>query len=139
MKTALRAQDRETLDTLRLLRAAIQRLEVDERIELDDRRVIEVIQKQVKQSTEAATQFTQGQRADLAAKELKSIDILKNYLPAPLSDAEIDTLIDAAIRDTGATSPRDMGKVMARVKNDAAGRADLGAVSARVKRRLTKG
>jgi len=139
MKAALRAKDSETLQAIRMLRAAIQRREVDERISLDDAGVVGVIQKQVKQSQDAIAQFNQGDRPDLAAKEQKSIDVLRSYLPAPLSDVEIEALIDAAVRETGAASVRDMGKVMANLKQQTAGRADMAAVSTRVKTRLSSG
>lgn len=139
MKRALRARDSETLESIRMLRAAIQRREVDDRVSLDDAGVVAVIQKQVKQSQDALTQFQQAERPELAAKEQKYIDVLSTYLPTPLSDAEIEALIDDAIRATGAASVRDMGPVMARLKDATAGRADMGAVSGRVKKRLTSG
>ena len=139
MKAALRAKDSATLEAIRMLRAAIQRHEVDERTSLDDDGVIEVIQKQVKQGQDALAQFNQGNRPDLAAKEQKSIDVLQSYLPAPLSDGEIEALVDAAMRETGAATMRDMGKVMARLKQETAGRADMATLSSRVKNRLNRG
>lgn len=133
---ALRAKEHARLETLRLLRAAIQRREVDERITLDDAQVLSVIQKLIKQSQDAITQFKQGERPDLIAKESDSIEVLKGYLPKPLSDAELDALIDLTIADLQATSMRDMGKIMSALKSRAGGRADMGALSSKVKARL---
>lgn len=139
MKDALRAQDQTKLGTLRMLRAAIQRREVDERITLDDAQVLGVIQKLVKQGQDAITQFEKGERADLVAKESAFIEVLETYLPEPLSDAELDHMIDAAIKTAQATSMRDMGKVMGALKPQVEGRADMGALSAKVKTRLQAG
>jgi uncharacterized protein YqeY len=136
MKTAMRAGDKERLGTIRMLQAAIKQREVDERITLDDAQVLAVIEKMVKQRKESIAQFEQGGRADLAAKEKAEIELLQAYLPAQLSDAEVDALIKGAIASTGAASIKDMGKVMAAVKAQAAGRADMGAVSARIKAAL---
>jgi len=139
MKTAMRAGDKDRLGVIRMLQAAIKQREVDERITLDDAAVLAVLEKMVKQRREAITQFEAGGRADLAAKENQEIDVLKVYLPEPLSEAELAALIDSAIAATGAASIKDMGKVMAAVKADAAGRADMGAVSALIKQRLSVG
>ena len=136
MKTAMRGGDKERLGTIRMLQAAIKQREVDERITLDDAQVLAVIEKMVKQRKESITQFEQGGRADLAAKEKAEIEQLQAYLPAQLSDAEVDALIREAIASTGAASIKDMGKVMGAVKARAAGRADMGAVSARIKAAL---
>jgi uncharacterized protein YqeY len=136
MKTAMRAADKERLGTIRMLQAAIKQREVDERIALDDAQVLAVIEKMIKQRKEAITQFEQGGRADLAAKEKAEIEVLQAYLPAQLSEAEVDALIKEAIASTGAASIKDMGKVMGAVKAKAAGRADMGAVSARIKAAL---
>ena len=136
MKTAMRAGEKERLGTIRMLLAAIKQREVDERVMLDDAQVLAVIEKMVKQRKESIAQFEQGGRADLAAKEKSEIDLLVAYLPAQLSDAEVDALIRAAIASTGAASIKDMGKVMGVVKAQAAGRADMGAVSARIKTAL---
>ena len=136
MKSAMRAGQKERLGTIRLALAAIKQREVDERITLDDAQVLAVLEKMIKQRREAITQFQSGGRADLVAKETAEIGVLQDYLPAPLSDAEIDTLIADAIKASGASSVRDMGKVMAVVKPKAQGRADMGALSARVKRKL---
>ena len=136
MKTAMRGGDKERLGTIRMLQAAIKQREVDERITLDDTQVLTVIEKMVKQRKESIVQFEQGGRADLAAKEKAEIGQLQAYLPAQLSDAEVDALIREAIAATGAASIKDMGKVMGAVKAKAAGRADMGAVSARIKAAL---
>ena len=137
MKTAMRAADKERLGTVRLALAAIKQREVDERISLDDTQVLAVLEKMIKQRREAITQFQSGGRADLVAKESAEISVLQQYLPAQMSEAEIDTLIQEAIQSTGAASVKDMGKVMALVKPKAQGRADLGAISARIKQKLS--
>ena len=137
MKTAMRAGDKERLATIRLILSAIKQREVDERITLDDSQVLAAIEKMVKQRKEAITQFEAGGRADLVAKETAEIAILQTYLPTQMSDAEIDGLIGEAIASTGAASIKDMGKVMAAVKAKAQGRADMGAVSARIKQKLS--
>jgi hypothetical protein len=136
MKEAMRSKDQPRLETIRLLRAAIQRREVDERVTLDDTQVMGVIEKMIKQGRDAIEQFKQGGRQDLADKEEAQIAVWKAYLPEPLSDAEIDRLIDAAIAETGAASPKDMGKVVGAVKAKVAGRADMGKVSGRIKDKL---
>jgi len=136
MKAAMRAADKERLSTIRMVQAAIKQREVDERIMLDDGQVIAVLEKMVKQRRESVVQFEQGGRADLAYKERAEIALLQGYLPTQLSDAEIDGIIREAIAATGATSVKDMGKVMGAVKAKAAGRADMGAVSARIKAAL---
>src|SRR5512143_476183 len=130
MKSAMRASDKERLSTIRMLQAAIKQREVDERITLDDAQVLAVLEKMVKQRKESIVQFEQGGRADLAAKEQAEIALLQGYLPAQLSEAEVDALIRDAIAATGAASIKDMGKVMGIVKAKAAGRADMSAVSA---------
>ncbi len=136
MKEAMRSKDQARLETIRMLRAAIQRREVDERITLDDTQVMAVIEKMIKQGRDAIEQFKQGGRQDLADKEEAQIAVFKAYLPEPLSDAEIDRLIDAAIGETGAASAKDMGKVVGAVKAKVAGRADMGKVSGRIKEKL---
>jgi uncharacterized protein len=138
MKSAMRAGEKERLGTIRLALAAIKQREVDERITLDDGQVLTVLEKMIKQRKEAITQFQAGGRADLVAKESAEVSILEAYLPARLSDAELDALITGAIAATGATSPKDMGKVIASVKSQAQGRADMGVVSARVKEKLAQ-
>jgi uncharacterized protein YqeY len=136
MKSALRAGEKERLGTVRMILAAIKQREVDERISLDDAQVLAVLDKMVKQRREAITQFESGARADLVAKEQAEIALLQQYLPAQLSTSEIDALIGKAIAQTGATSLKDMGKVMGVLKGELAGRADMGAVSARIKQKL---
>ena len=136
MKSAMRAGEKERLGTIRLALAAIKQREVDERISLDDAQVLAVLEKMIKQRREAVAQFETGGRADLVAKENAEIAVLKGYLPAQLSEGEIDALIAAAIAATGAVSIKDMGKVMAVVKPRAQGRADMGALSARIKQKL---
>ena len=138
MKSAMRAGEKERLGTIRLALAAIKQREVDERITLDDGQVLAVLEKMIKQRKEAITQFQAGGRADLVAKESAEVSILEGYLPARMSDAELDALIAGAIASSGATSAKDMGKVMALVKSQAQGRADMGAVSARVKEKLAR-
>ena len=137
MKDAMRAKDAARLSTVRLLLAAIKQREVDERVELTDADVLGVIEKMVKQRRESITQFEAGNRADLAAIERAEVAVLQGYLPAPLTEAEIDGLIAEAIAASGATSLAGMGKVMAAVKPRLAGRADMGAVSAKIKARLS--
>ena len=133
MKAAMRASEKERLSTIRLVQAAIKQREVDERITLDDTQVLVVLEKMVKQRKESIAQFEQGGRKDLADKERREIELLQAYLPAQLSDSELDALIRDAVAATGAASIKDMGKVMGAVKSKAAGRADMAAVGARVK------
>jgi uncharacterized protein YqeY len=136
MKSALRAADKERLATVRLALAAIKQREVDERISLDDAQVLAVLEKMIKQRREAIAQFHSGGREDLVARETAEIAVLQQYLPAQLSEAEVEALIREAIQSTGATSLKDMGKVMAAVKAKAQGRTDMGALSARIKQQL---
>ncbi|MBS7458054.1 GatB/YqeY domain-containing protein [Coralloluteibacterium stylophorae] len=136
MKAAMKAGDKERLGVIRLVNAAIKQREVDERIELDDAQVLSVLEKMVKQRKDSVAQYEAAGREDLASVERAEIAVIQDYLPAPLDEAELDALIDAAIADTGASGPQDMGKVMAAVKTRAAGRADMGTVSGRVKARL---
>ena len=138
MKSAMRAGEKDRLATIRLALAALKQREVDERIVLDDAQVLAVIEKMIKQRKEAITQFEAGGRADLVAKESAEITVLQTYLPAQMSDAEIDAVIAEAIASTGATSIKDMGKVMGAVKAKAQGKADMGAVSARIKQKLSQ-
>ncbi|HXH03690.1 MAG TPA: GatB/YqeY domain-containing protein [Candidatus Competibacteraceae bacterium] len=136
MKSAMRAQDKERLAAIRLILAAIKQREVDERITLDDAQVVAVLDKMLKQRRESIAQYEAAAREDLAAKERIEAAVIQGYMPAALSDAELDALIAAAIAATGAQSVKDMGKVMAKVKAEAQGRADMAAVSARIKSRL---
>jgi uncharacterized protein len=137
MKGAMRAGEKERLGTIRLVLAAIKQREVDERISLDDTQVLTVLEKMIKQRREAITQFESGGRADLVAKEQAELTVLQAYLPAQLSETEIDALIAEAIASTEAASIKDMGKVMGIVKAKAQGKADMGAVSARIKQKLS--
>ena len=136
MKTAMRAGDKPRLGVIRLMLAAIKQREVDERIELDDSQVLAVLEKMMKQRKDSVSQYAAAGREDLADVERAEMTVIEGYLPAKLGEAEIDALIIAAIADTGANSPRDMGKVVAAVKDKAAGRADMAVVSARIKARL---
>ena len=133
MKAAMRAGEKERLSLIRMLQAGIKQREVDERITLDDLQTVSVIEKMIKQRKESVVQFEAGGRADLVAKETAEIATLTAYLPQQLSAAELDSLIKEAIAASAAVSVKDMGKVMAIVKGKAAGRADMGAVGARVK------
>jgi hypothetical protein len=136
MKAAMRAKESERLGTIRMLQAAIKQREVDERITLDDVQVLTVVEKMIKTRKEALEQFRAGAREDLADKEAREIAQLQVYLPEQLSAADLETIIAAAMASTGATSIKDMGKVVAAVKQQAAGRADMGAVSAAIKAKL---
>ncbi|WPL17027.1 hypothetical protein Thiowin_02012 [Thiorhodovibrio winogradskyi] len=136
MKAALKAGNKDRLGTIRLINAAIKQREVDERIALDDVQVLAVLEKMLKQRRDSVTQYRDAGREDLAVKEEAEILICQEYLPDPLSEAEIDACIDAAMAETGATSMRDMGKVMGLVKPQMQGRADIGQVSSRIKQRL---
>jgi uncharacterized protein YqeY len=137
MKAAMRSGDKERLGTIRLIMAAVKQREVDERITLDDVQLLGVLEKMGKQRRESMAQFQAGGRADLVAKEAAELAIITAYLPAALTDAELDALIDDAIGSTGATSIKDMGKVMGVIKTRAQGRADMAAVGARIKARLS--
>jgi uncharacterized protein YqeY len=136
MKTAMRSGEKDRLAVIRLLQAAIKQREVDERIVLDDAQVTSVLEKMIKQRKESIVAFEKGARADLVAKESAEIVILQPYLPAQLGEAELDALIAEAIASTGAATIKDMGKVMGIVKANAAGKADMGAVGARIKAKL---
>ncbi|MDS4019684.1 MAG: GatB/YqeY domain-containing protein [Candidatus Competibacter sp.] len=136
MKAAMRAKEKERLGAIRLILAAIKQREVDERIVLDDGQVLGVLEKMIKQRRESLAQYQSAGRADLAAQEAFEIELIQSYLPAPLSEAEIDALVADAIAATGAQSVRDMGKVMALIRDQAQGRADMAAVGARVKARF---
>jgi len=136
IKQAQRARDEARLGTLRLLAAAIQRREVDERISLDDTQVLAVIEKLVKQGREATEQYLKGGRQDLADKEAREIALWQTYLPQQLTEAEIEQLIAEAVAATGAAAPKDMGKVMAALKPKLQGRADMGKVGGKVKAKL---
>jgi len=136
MKAAMRSGEKERLGTIRMITAAIKQREVDERISLDDGQVLSVLEKMIKQRKESLEQFRAGNRADLADKEAAEITLLQGYMPSQLSAAELDALINEAVAATGATSIKDMGKVMALIKTKAQGRADMGAVGAKIKAKL---
>jgi uncharacterized protein len=136
MKAAMRAKDSERLGTIRMITAAIKQREVDERITLDDTQVLAVIEKMIKMRKESVVQFQAGGRDDLVAKENKEIEQLQAYMPAQLSEAELDALIVESIAQSGASSIKDMGKAMAVLKQKAQGRADMAAVSAKLKAKL---
>ena len=136
MKSAMKAGEKDRLKVVRLILAAIKQVEVDKRIELDDSAVLAVLDKMVKQRRDSVEQFEKGNREDLAAIERAEIEVLETYLPEQLSADELAAMVDEVIAATGAESMRDMGKVMGQIKAKAAGRADMGAVSATVKERL---
>ena len=137
MKTAMKAGDKARLGVIRLILAAIKQREVDERIELDDSQVLAVLDKMLKQRRDSIEQYSAAGRQDLADSERFEVDTILGYLPAALSEPEIDALVTSAIGETGAAAMSDMGKVMAILRPQVQGRADMGAVSALVKRRLT--
>jgi uncharacterized protein YqeY len=136
MKAAMRSGEKERLGVIRMITAAIKQREVDERITLDDAQVLSVLEKMIKQRKESLVQFKAGNRQDLVDKESAEIALLQGYLPAALSDAEIDALIKEAVTASGAASIKDMGKVMAIIKAKAQGRADMAAVGAKIKAKL---
>ena len=137
MKEAMRAKEAVRLETIRLLRAAIQRREVDERVELDEDEVLAVVQKMIKQGRDSIEQFEKGGRDDLVQKEAATLEILETYLPEQLDERKLAALIDQALTETGAQSIRDMGKVMGWLKPHVQGRADMGSVSASIKQKLS--
>lgn len=137
MKSAMRDKNASQLESIRMLRAAIQRKEVDDQVELDDDAVLAIVQKQIKQSQDAITQFKQGEREDLAEKEQVHVDNLAVYLPEQLSDEEVAAAVTAAIAKTGAASMKDMGKVMGLLKGQLQGKADMGKVSGLIKSQLS--
>ena len=139
VKAALKSGDKPRLSALRLIMAAIKQREVDSRETLDDGAVMAILEKMVKQRQDAISQFERGGRADLVAKETAEIDVIRGYLPEPLNEAAITALIDSAIAATDAAAPSDMGRVMAEIKKQAAGRADMAEVANRVRSRLSPG
>ncbi|MAZ38948.1 MAG: glutamyl-tRNA amidotransferase [Legionellales bacterium] len=136
IKTAMKAKNMQHLGVLRMLSAAIKQREVDERIELNDNDILSIIEKMIKQRKDAAIQYEKANRDDLVAQENFEISVLMPYLPTPLTASELDALISTAIAETGATSVREMGKVMAIMKEKAQGRADMTDVSKRIKTKL---
>jgi hypothetical protein len=136
VKTAMRARDKARLGTLRMVTAAIKQREVDERIELDDQAVLEILTRLVKQRKDSIEQYDAAGRDDLAAQERSELTLIETYLPQALSADDLGTLLEEAMDETGATSMKDMGKVMAWLKPKVQGRADVGALSGAVKARL---
>lgn len=137
MKAALRAQDKPRLGVVRLILAAIKQVEVDERIEVDDTRIAQILNKMMKQRRDSIAQYSQAKRDDLVAQERLEERIIQTYLPEPFSEADIDGLLSEVITKLGATSVKDMGKVMAEMKEKLQGRADMALLSAKLKKRLT--
>jgi hypothetical protein len=137
VKAAMKAKDKPRLATLRLITAAIKQREVDERIELDDTQVLAILDKMIKQRRDSVNQYQQAGRTELAAQELGEIDVIQEYLPAALSQDEIDSLIEQVIQSIAAAGMQDMGKVMGQLKPKLQGRADMGQVSAKVKQKLS--
>jgi len=136
MKTAMKGGDKDRLGVIRLILSGIKQREVDERIELDDTQVLSVIEKMIKQRRDSITQFRAAAREDLATKEEYEVGVIQGYMPAQLGDAEIDAIIVKAIADSGATTAKDMGKVIGLVRPQVAGRADMGKISESVKAKL---
>ena len=137
MKDAMRSKDKERLSTIRLIQADIKRIEVDERTELDDARLLTVLDKMLKQRRDSIAQYESAGRQELADKESAEIAVIQSFLPEPLSNDEITQLIDNAIKETGASSMQDMGKLMGLIKPQIQGRADAAEVSRAVKTKLT--
>ena len=136
MKTAMREKNASQLESIRMLRAAIQRKEVDDQVEIGDDEVLVILQKQIKQSKDAIAQFKQGERMDLADKEQVHVDNLEVYLPEQMSDEDVAEAVQAAITQSGAESMKDMGKVMGMLKGQLQGKADMGKVSGLIKAKL---
>jgi uncharacterized protein YqeY len=137
MKAAMKARDKERLATIRLIQAEFKRVEVDERIDIDDARALTILDKMVKQRRDSQAQYEDAGRAELAAQEASEIDVITEFLPTPLSDAELEQLVEEAIAASGAGGMHAMGAVMGELKPKLAGRADMGAVSKLVKARLS--
>jgi hypothetical protein len=137
MKAAMRAGEKERLGIIRMITSGIKQREVDERIVLDDAQVLSVLEKMIKQRKESLAQFQAGNRQDLVDKESREIALLQTYMPTRLSDAEVDAMIADAVAASGAASIKDMGKVMGLIKANAQGRADMAAVGAKIKARLS--
>ena len=137
MKAAMRAKDKERLKTIRMILAELKRIEVDERIELDDTRVLAVLDKMSKQRRDSISQFEEAARMDLADAERQELEVIKTFLPQPLTDDELAALVKSAAQESGATTMQDMGKIMAILKPQVQGRADMGSVSKLVKAELS--
>ena len=136
MKLALRAQEKQRLGVIRLILAAIKQIEVDERVEVDDTRITQILNKMIKQRRDSIAQYDQAKRDDLADQERLEVGIIQAYLPEPLSEADIDRILSETITKVGATSVKDMGKVMAELKERLQGRADMTQISAKIKARF---
>ena len=138
MKEAMRAKEKDRLGTIRLIQAEFKRIEVDERIDLaeDDARVLAILDKMAKQRRDSITQYNDAGRAELAEKEQQELQVIQSFLPQPLSDDEINAIVEKAIADSGAAGMQDMGKVMGLIKPQVQGRADMGEISARIKAQL---
>ena len=136
MKTAMREKDKARLGIIRLMQAAIQQIEVDERKELNDAEVLAVLDKMLKQRRESIKQYEAANRQDLLDQEQYEVGVIQTFMPAQLDETEIDSIIDAAVAETGAASMKDMGKVMGIIRPKLQGRADMGAVSGKIKARL---
>jgi len=136
MKTAMREKNKARLGVIRLMTSAMKQIEVDERIELDDARVLTILDKMLKQRRESIKQYEAAERQELADQEAFEITVIQEFMPSQLSDDEISTIIDEAVAATGASSMKDMGKVMGIIKPKLAGRADMGAVSGKIKAKL---
>jgi uncharacterized protein YqeY len=136
MKAAMRAKEKERLGTIRMIQAEIKRIEVDERIEVDDQRLLAVLDKMCKQRRDSITQYEDADRQELADIEKAEMAVIQEFLPAALSEDELNEMITKAIADSGAEGPRDMGKVMAILKPQVQGRGDMGAVSKIIKEKL---
>ena len=137
MKDAMRARDKDRLGTIRLIQSEFKRIEVDERVDVDDARALAILDKMVKQRRDSQAQYEDAGRQELADKEAAEMAVIQEFLPTPLSDAELDALIDSAVASSGASGMQAMGAVMAELKPRLQGRADMGAVSQRVKAKLT--
>ena len=136
MKAAMRAGEKDRLGVIRLILAALKQREVDERVELDDAQILAILEKMLKQRRDSIEQFSAANREDLAAIERAEVEIIQTYLPAQLSSTEIDAIVTKAIADSGATSAREMGKVIGLIKPQVAGRADMGQISELIKAKL---
>lgn len=137
IKNAMRAKDKARLGVLRMITSAIKQKEVDERVELSHDDVMAILEKMIKQRRDAITQYEQGGRPELAEKENSEVQVIQQYMPEQLSDTEIDSILTAAIEETGASSMKDMGKLMGIIKPKVQGRADMKSVSAKVKEKLS--
>lgn len=137
MKAAMRARDKARLGTVRLALAEIKKVEIDERIDLDDSRITSILDKMVKQRRDSIKQFETASRTDLVAQEQLEINVIKEFLPETLSQEELDTIIKTALEESGASSMQDMGNLMGLVKPQVVGRADMGAVSQKIKAALS--